>query len=470
MGTYLAGATLLNRAIGFVTLNGVGIFVWGYAAMFLPPAGDSVRVVLKDPVRAAEVRTMLGSGVIGDPVTGLPVAAGRITADTWYATGAALDSGRCFEIRFDNPESVRLHEERENLSHEREVESARAAFDLDRAAAAERLGRLAQAEKLRKSAGDMSARVAELDANISSDDAKLVASSGAFSAAVLPHFREAILPDGAEILSARKTPGTILTFQLVRRPSVNAQEKMLDSLRASWPAVIDLRPVVLGGGYGLALSLAGTDPGLVQSLEKAVETEASRRMPDALASGPPQEKPAEVLTLDLLIVEDPLDRHPSPITRVVNSILGWFDAAPREQQRLGALGRTLRTSVASGHAGLNSSGDHSLAVSIVLEGGGDKVPEDGVSARLSGLLGNPEDVARARMLYDNVVRNGASQRITVARPVVSSGFVKRKYDYMSGYLWMFALGIIGLSITYAFVARERRGLIHKRGLEESEQS
>ena len=41
---------------------------------------------------------------------------------------------------------------------------------------------------------------------------------------------------------------------------------------------------------------------------------------------------------------------------------------------------------------------------------------------------------------------------------------------MSGYLWMFALGIIGLSITYAFVARERRGLIHKRGLEESEQS
>ena len=121
---------------------------------------------------------------------------------------------------------------------------------------------------------------------------------------------------------------------------------------------------------------------------------------------------------------------------------------------------------------MRATSERSFAVSVVLDGSSapDKAAEDAVTARFAELLGNPADAAQARALYDSVVRNGASQRITVARPLVSSGFVKRKYDYMSGYLWMFTLGMVGLFITFAFCARERRGLIHKRGLEESEMS
>jgi Na+/melibiose symporter-like transporter len=473
MGTYLAGATLLNRAIGFITLNGVGLFIWGYAALFLPPGGDSVRLVLKDPQRADEVRAMLGTGAIMNSATGQPILPGQISAATWYATGAALDSGRCFEVRLDNPESVRLQEEREKLSHEREAESAKASFNRDRALAAEQRGRTAHAEKMRQAAATGATHVAALDAKITSIDTQLASSSDSFTQAVLPAFREQLLPEGAEILSATKSQGTLLTFPLVRRPSVSAQEKTLDALRSLWPAVIDLRPVLLGSGYGLQLSVAGTDAALIKSVKEALLAEAARRMPGILDSAPPQEKQTSVISLNLLIVEDPLDRHPSPITRVVNAVLAQFDAAPREERRLGALARSLRASVPSGHAGMNATGDRSLAVTVVLDAANPPPPvaQDAVSARLTELLGNtPDDAARARSIYDIVVRNSPSQRITVARPIVRSGFIKRKYDYMSGYLWMFCLGTVGLFITFAFCARERRGLIHKRGLEESEMS
>jgi len=45
-----------------------------------------------------------------------------------------------------------------------------------------------------------------------------------------------------------------------------------------------------------------------------------------------------------------------------------------------------------------------------------------------------------------------------------------RYDYMSGYIPIFILGLVGLSITYAFGRWEKKGLIRKRGVEEAEAS
>ena len=41
---------------------------------------------------------------------------------------------------------------------------------------------------------------------------------------------------------------------------------------------------------------------------------------------------------------------------------------------------------------------------------------------------------------------------------------------MSSYIWMLVLDAIGIIITIVFVSREKRGLIHKRGIEEMEAS
>jgi len=78
------------------------------------------------------------------------------------------------------------------------------------------------------------------------------------------------------------------------------------------------------------------------------------------------------------------------------------------------------------------------------------------------------DIAQAAALYQRTVAIAPQQRITPVRPHISSSFAKMKYDYMSGYIWMFILGCIGLWITFAFARREKRGLIHKRGREEAE--
>jgi hypothetical protein len=58
----------------------------------------------------------------------------------------------------------------------------------------------------------------------------------------------------------------------------------------------------------------------------------------------------------------------------------------------------------------------------------------------------------------------------VARPTLTSAFASMKYDYMSGYLWMFVMGTIGILITVAFTRVEAKGLIRKRGIEEESAS
>ncbi|HAT09161.1 MAG TPA: hypothetical protein DCS97_00865, partial [Planctomycetes bacterium] len=71
-----------------------------------------------------------------------------------------------------------------------------------------------------------------------------------------------------------------------------------------------------------------------------------------------------------------------------------------------------------------------------------------------------------RTLYEAVEKACTGQRLTVVRPEIETGFAKLRYNYFSGYLWMMALGIIGLLITVRFTRMVRRGEIRKLGVEE----
>ena len=83
---------------------------------------------------------------------------------------------------------------------------------------------------------------------------------------------------------------------------------------------------------------------------------------------------------------------------------------------------------------------------------------------------SPDFVLQARLLYDRIETAAATQRITVARPTLTTAYAVMKYDYMSGYLWMFVMGTIGIIITIAFTRVEARGLVRKRGVEEALES
>ena len=75
-------------------------------------------------------------------------------------------------------------------------------------------------------------------------------------------------------------------------------------------------------------------------------------------------------------------------------------------------------------------------------------------------------MAVARHLFERAVIAGREVQLNVPTRELTSGFAPQAYDYTAGYLWMLALGIVGLSNTFIFVRRERKGLIRKRGLEE----
>ena len=52
-------------------------------------------------------------------------------------------------------------------------------------------------------------------------------------------------------------------------------------------------------------------------------------------------------------------------------------------------------------------------------------------------------------------------------PFWRRAYAPMRYDYMSGYIWMFILGLFGLSITFLFNRYEKKGLIRKYGVEEA---
>jgi hypothetical protein len=91
------------------------------------------------------------------------------------------------------------------------------------------------------------------------------------------------------------------------------------------------------------------------------------------------------------------------------------------------------------------------------------------AALMESFGGDQRLVRKGTDLYQRTVDAVAANKMTVARPVIVSRFALPKYDYMSGYLWMISMSIVGFIITIFFARREAKGLIHKRGREESDE-
>jgi hypothetical protein len=93
-----------------------------------------------------------------------------------------------------------------------------------------------------------------------------------------------------------------------------------------------------------------------------------------------------------------------------------------------------------------------------------------IQARLAELLADADNQELAALLYERVVELGSSNYLNVTRPYIEHSFSERQYDYMSSYIWMLILDIIGILITIDFVRREKKGQITKRGVAEMEAS
>ena len=269
----------------------------------------------------------------------------------------------------------------------------------------------------------------------------------------------------------------VVDIAATRRPEETALEKMLDDLRLENPSIIDLRPLKRESGYALSISsliASETDgPRSAFLLQKSAERAAARRQPGLLVPGgaPLGNSVQPSLKLDLRVVEQPIENYVSPVTRIVNSALRLFDRAPNPTRRLSALARSLRSPTETNHVRASLGSDvRTISVVAVIASpvAGTNSANDAVQARLTTLLGADSDkVNQARAFYDRIEKFAAVQRITVAHPVLAAAYAPLRYDYMSGYLWMFVMGSVGIALTLAFGRLEKKGVIHKRGVEEA---
>ncbi len=470
MGTYAAGANLLNRLVGFLTLNGVGLFISGYAALFLPPAGDMARVVLAEN----REREALVHEINSHPWRTADSASSPAVVDAlpWYGNGAALDHGRAFELRLTNPDSKRLAAVRGKLEGERD--ELRAKLQNARAFAEERPARR---EQHLAEARALETRIAPLEEEIARITATLAARGEAVLAQARAFLGDRLMPEGAHVLGARRSEAELIVYRLDERPATRRLERTLNALRSARPDVIDLRPAADHPGLELTVS-RDHSPGepdlaaLGAALREAAAPRLGVHLPAVLTPETTRRLPA--LALDLLMVEPPLDTSASPINRLAGHVVGWVADPPAQDRRAAALARALREPGRQEHTrvlplpGLDPNAVRVLAVESAPDSPVEPALDEALDRRLATWVPEAEDRARLVALHDRVAELGAGARLNVARTVLGSGYAPMVYDYMSGYIWMFLLGLVGLGITIAFARREARGLIRKRGVEEAE--
>jgi hypothetical protein len=484
MGTFNAGATIVNRLTTLVTLNGVGLFVTFYAYLFQPPAGEMTRVMLRDATDSARLLSSLRAAQW--PAGAPAPAPSSLAADSWAATGVIEKRGRTWEIRRGDPSSEALAKEKENLQAEKSPLLTRQARAHNAAEALRLAGKPGDASQKEADAGSLQARITEISTRITAIDSELASRAGQFRKQLEAVLGSRLISEGDQILGASERSALVAQFAVTARPDPARLEALLDALRREDPSVIDLRPLKQAAGYGFTLSALLPSDRAQAAFEGQLQAElaqtAASRLPGLLPASPllgSSLQPA--LTLDLLLVEQPVDPYVSPVTRAVNGLLALFGHQPDPRHRLSALARSLRAAGPEGAAAqirvTTGSAPRTISVTEVLNmpdapAGTQSVqssPGDPVSRRLAALL-PAGAVAQARAFYDRVQTAAAGQHLTVAHPILAADYAPMRYDYMSGYLWMFFMAAIGIALTFYFERLEARGVITKRGVEEAHSS
>ena len=476
MGTFNAGAGVVGRLTTLITLNGVGLFVWGYAILFQPASGEMTRIVVTDPgTTQREMLSKLRAASWTYPADGSPAPSSAIGATSWRADGTISKVGACWEIRLRDPGSQKLAEERDRLTAEDAPILAEEKLLKDRIAIRQREGADVSVQ-VRQSADD-EVRSKEIDGKIAADSAELDRRATIFHGEVARALGGLIMKEGDQVRGITCQDALLLDLPVAQRPNPRQLERILNALRKAEPEVIDLRPAKREDIYEMTVSAlfpANTDQAafsreLQEETEKAAAAVAPGLMPRQ-ATAIPRLEPAA--TLDLTILEDPIPTYISPITRGVNAVLGIFGDAPDPRRHLQALARAIRLPGQLEHVSVQpGTAPKTLAVTAVLP---DSVPATGPTARLGQLLQGPnvpaDVIPRIETLLNRVDAAATGERISLAHPSLAASYAPMKYDYMSGYLWMFFMGSLGIAITVAFRNVEARGLVRKRGIEEAEQS
>jgi hypothetical protein len=515
MGTYSGGKGFVTSLTGIITGNLMGGFVYAYSVLFLGPAGEMVHVTFKNDTQQTFVESKLHQTTWTSPVNSATLSSPRLTCRAWYATGANQDHGRAFEIRVKNEDSEKLKAIRDKLESEKNIHKARETYAKVRAKVASpphnpvpvsaSIAEIALPATNYSIFRDEIIRVVETDlkqklptnnlwaeaeaerfaaatfqAGISKIDAELTRRAKQFEQQVTTLLGPDMLQEGEQILASASRPVIVVAYPLSLRPDREVMELVLDRIRHAMPECLDLRITFSNDKLRLEVSFfaESENPCTVERLNGILRTCAQKTtLSEALPSPlvPSDQWQRTAISLDLRIVEDPLDRHPSPVTKVVNSIVGLVSTPSGPERRINALGRSLRRPGWIDHAGASlvpGQEDNAIRVFGLVQARPenektDKLADasDGVKNQLAAFGDNR---LQAEQFYALAVDMAKQQRMTVARPVLKAEYTKEQYDYLIAYVGVIIMQFIGLGIVLYFLHLVKGGKVRRRGLEEAE--
>jgi len=442
MGTYSAGCGIFGGIIGFVTGNGLGLFMLCWAKVFQPPAGEMVRVCLDHDMQQPQVEQILRYDHLVTP-DGALATSRDIVAKPWYANGIVADRGDCYEIRLRDAAGEAKMKRRDELKNQIDTLDSKLSLDRKKGAAAE----IAKHEK------ELAAMRVE-NAVLGLELDKRTAS---WRAEVLRGLDHTVMKEGAEILGNTPTQAVVSAMATTRKAKDREVDALNRLLRADVPSAIGLSVVRLPRGFALSVSgllPAGTEQNeAMRTLCQRVTVLAEKATPGLVAKGAVCSaavvKPAAVM--DLALVEDPVRNFVSPISRVMNALLSRFIDLPTPDQKLIALARNVCKGGLVSHARTvtlgGRNGVHIVAVADADQG-------TNLTTWTAGVV-------------DKLRTECASLKLTVLTPVVDQGVVPLKYNYMSGYLYVFTLVVFGFCLVMVFIHMEKVGVVRKWGAEEA---
>ena len=443
MGTYSAGCGIVAGVVGFFTTNGLGIFLLCWAKLFQPPAGEMVRVCMESEMPQSQIEQILNRDHLVSPDGG-HVVTRDIVVRPWYANGIVKDSGSCYEIRLRDAEGEAKMKRRDELKTQLDTLDAKVALD--------------------RKTGAVGAAVAKREkeaATLREESTSLVLALDQRSASwrkdVLRGLDTSVMKEGSEVLGntpARAGVSLISTTRKARDLEVDRLNKLL---RSEDPLAIGL--VAVRGERGFALSLSsllaeGQDPDKVMSaLCRHVASLAEKAAPGLIvknaACSTVVVKPSAIL--DLALVENPVRNFVSPISRFMNFLLSRFIDLPAPDQKLISLSRNVCKGEVISHARATPlAGRNGVHIIVVADG----VPSGDTRLWMGKVM-------------DKIRLECASLKLTVPTIVVDQGVVPLKYNYMSGYLYVFMLVMCGFGLVMYFIRQEKKGIVRKWGAEEA---
>ena len=458
LGTAGAGMGIFNNLTRSVLTVFVGAWVVWWSVWFLPQAGDRLEIVLKKAVDRPALESTLARG-------GLDLE--KVHLQPSHPPGVDGPVSRHWVVRRHTEESARLQDERKGI----ENSVAKWATSLQ----SPTLGKNDR-ERLEQSLKEARARIADITS-------RLEASAADFASKVLAVTRADIPAEDEHILEAEDDgQQAALTLEVVEPVDSERAAQLTEGLNSpefelepdpSKPGEFRPRISVEPAGNGRnAIRVSAVRDKSYTAIARAM-TEGGAPLATAQAKAAfftellretcGREPGAFTLTNVVFHRTSP---HPSLAFEIVPGSADSEMPAPDE------LASMLRETPEIHTADVSQQGTQ-LDVRMELQ---DAIPEAaprGKSAILDRLAQatSAEGFALDNLasLHTRVIEAAAAKPVflTAARPVVRQGFADRVYDYFfSVYALMITADFFGLAVISLIIVLERRGIVHRRGVEE----